>query len=157
MFLDALQFGRCAASAATSEGPVASDASARRKESRGEGLPGIRGQSDHSNWCIANGGAPLLRQGQNACERNTAPGGAIVEFVEQLVKGLLQEVSIEQKLRLLGPRDERGSVALIVVGKARRNSVETEFCQSVAQGSRFFASSGRRWAKALSARRRRHS
>src|SRR5271170_7945268 len=36
------------------------------------------------------------------------PGGAIVEFVEELVEGFLEEVGVEQKLRRNGLRDEAG-------------------------------------------------
>src|ERR1700730_6074222 len=45
-------------------------------------------------------GSYLLRERQKPGQGNADPGGAVVEFVEKFVERLLQQIGVEQKLRL---------------------------------------------------------
>ena len=44
----------------------------------------------------------LVLKSENARQRNADPRGTIVEFVEKLIEGLLEEIGAEQELRMLG-------------------------------------------------------
>ena len=47
------------------------------------------------------------RQGEDAGQGDANPGGAVVEFVEQLVEGFLEQIGDETDLSLLRARNER--------------------------------------------------
>ena len=59
----------------------------------------------------------LFQEGEDADEWDADPGGAVVEFVEELVERFFEEIGVEQELGLRGLRDEigvcRGDGALI--------------------------------------------
>jgi hypothetical protein len=48
----------------------------------------------------------LVREGEDAGERDANPGGAVVEFVEELVERFLEQIGGEAELSLLRARDE---------------------------------------------------
>ena len=48
--------------------------------------------------------------GEDAGERDANPGGTVVEFIEQFVEGLLEEISVEHELSL-GLVPDRGNGA----------------------------------------------
>ena len=45
-------------------------------------------------------GKVLTGQGEDTGERDADPGGAIVEFVEEFIEGLFEQVSVEQAVGL---------------------------------------------------------
>jgi hypothetical protein len=74
----------------------------------------------------------LVVQCEDACEWNANPRRSIIEFVEQFVQRLLQQICIEEELRLCRPWDEiriyRLDRMMIGAEKLGRYGVLPEVC-----------------------------